>query len=252
MKNPVRRRLVAALPLSARRYLSAVRVRRRLRRLGRMSRADAFDEIYTSGGWADNSEGPSGTGSYGPFADHFVEFVSNLIADHAVVSVLDIGTGDFHIGRQLCSKVDRYVAADVSQVVLDRNRSLFGHLREVDFIQLDACVDPLPAADLVLVRQVLQHLSNFEVEELLRNVEGSSCRLALIVEHHPAPQGLIAPNLDLPAHGPLVRTRWHSGVFLEEPPFSRTNASRVAEIPYGNGERLTYYLLVNQNPAAQP
>jgi len=55
--------------------------------------------------------GPSGEGSYGIWADHYVTVVSALIEQHAIRSILDLGTGDFNIGSRLRPLVDRCTPA---------------------------------------------------------------------------------------------------------------------------------------------
>ena len=83
------------------------------------------------------------------------------------------------------------------------------------FICADITMDPLPGADLYLVRQVLQHLSNREISAALENLGRS--KWALISEDLP-----IHPrwtNLDK-HHGPDVRSYSGSGVYVDRPPFS--------------------------------
>jgi len=74
----------------------------------------------------------------------------------------------------------------------------------------------LPDADLCLIRQVLQHLSNAEIHAVLENI--SHYKYALISEHVPkSPKSF---NRDKP-HGPDVRAYFGSGIYLERKPFSR-------------------------------
>lgn len=207
-----------------------------------MSRAEAFDEVYRKNIWNPDGAKPSGGGSYGSVSAHYVDVVKDLIATVGARSILDIGTGDFHIGSQLCPLVDRYVGADISAVIVERNRSEYGDRENVEFVHLDACVEELPAADLVLVRQVLQHLNNDEVDAVLRNIDRSGCRYALVGEHLPAETDLKEVNVDLGTHGPYMRTMLGSGVFIDRPPFSRP-AQRIASCPLEKGESLTYFLL---------
>ncbi len=229
------------LPKAVRRQLRFFRMRNEWRRLGAMTREAAFNDVYVRGLWGSESEGLSGEGSYGDLAEHYVQIVEDMIHKIDAASVLDLGTGDFNIGQKLCHLVEQFIAADVSSVIIERNRVLFAAERTVNFIQLDACSDPLPRADLVLIRQVLQHLSNDEIEAVLQNLERSGCRRALIVEHHPASTEFKQENTDLPAHGPHLRIADGSGVYLDRPPFSRKTET-VATCPYRRGETLTYYI----------
>ena len=133
----------------------------------------------------------------------------------------DVGCGDFNIGRQICSLVSHYNALDVSTEIIERNRQNFSYLTNVDFIKADACTDELPTADLMLSRQVLQHLTNRQIELVCQNVERSNFKYALITEHIVKPKFMKAPNIDLPSHGPGTRVSHRSGVLLCDPPFLR-------------------------------
>jgi len=73
----------------------------------------------------------------------------------------------------------------------------------------------LPAAGLCLIRQVLQHLNNEEIARTLANLKNFTW--VLISEHVPVHPKSI--NRDKP-HGPDVRVRYGSGVYVEQPPFS--------------------------------
>lgn len=237
------RTVKSLLPGPIQRRISDYRMAQRRRKWAAKTRAEAFNEVYIHGVW-DSAGGaaPSGEGSYGAWADHYVATVSKLIADLDVKSVLDIGTGDFNIGRQISPLVDEYLATDVSDFVIKRNQAMFSNMPSVKFMTLDACVDEIPRVDLILIRQVLQHISNAEVEQVLANIERSGAGTALIVEHHPAPDRLLSPNIDLGTHGPDLRTGMSSGLYLDQAPFSRP-VEVIERCNYRDGEVLTYYLL---------
>ena len=99
--------------------------------------------------------------------------------------------------------------------LIQRNEALFGR-DGVRFEARDLARDPLPDADLALLRQVLQHLSNEEISLVLRNTE--KYPYLLVTEHLPTGTD-VRPNLDHP-HGPDTRLYDRSGVFLDLPPFS--------------------------------
>ena len=104
---------------------------------------------------------------------------------------------------------------DIVLGMVARNQLSFGNER-FSFLCADLAVDPLPDADLCLIRQVLQHLSNAEIHAVLENI--SRYKYALISEHVPKrPRSF---NRDKP-HGPDVRAYFGSGVYLERTPFSR-------------------------------
>ena len=76
------------------------------------------------------------------------------------------------------------------------------------------------SADLILIREVLQHLTNAQIAKILENLRASSWRRVLISETVHQPDSNPIPNLDLPSHTVRTRTSLHSGVFLDRPPFN--------------------------------
>jgi SAM-dependent methyltransferase len=208
----------------------------------------AFDRIYERGTWSNQGEELSGGGSYGKVADDYVAFLTAFIQERAVESILDIGCGDFNIGSRIAPLVERYTALDVSGRIIELNKRRFSALANVEFRRADACTEPLPKADLITLRQVLQHLTNAQIEMILRNFERSGTRFALVTEHLAAQTPRFRANADLPAHSALTRVALGSGVVLNAPPFNR-EAPLVRSIPLSErapkheNEVLNIYLL---------
>ncbi|HTT12256.1 MAG TPA: class I SAM-dependent methyltransferase [Burkholderiaceae bacterium] len=230
--------------------------RRQARAFGQLSPAAAFDKIYLEERWGSAGQ-PSGSGSYGIWAHEYVAYVKELAAEKGLKTAVDIGCGDFNIGSQLAGSFDRYDAVDVSPVIIARNTTRFSHLVNVHFRALDATRDALPVADLVMVRQVLQHLTNAQIEALLRNVEASRPKVVVVAEHG-LPNGVAAGfNVDLEGHSPGTRLVNHSCVRIDRPPFSRS-AGVVREIPVdrpvleGVPEHLAIFLWVPAGEARGP
>jgi hypothetical protein len=97
-----------------------------------------------------------------------------------------------------------------------------------------------PDGDLCLIRQVLQHLSNSEIEQVLNNVK--KYPYVIITEHVPVfPE---QANLDKP-HGPDIRIYQRSGVFPDEPPFS-LKLEKLLDVPIGHDEVIRTVLVRNR------
>jgi len=175
--------------------------------------SEAFERIYSNKEWGDGS----GSGSSGPAAEKYVDDVTAFIKAHGIRSVVDLGCGDFQVGQQVWLRGNvSYVGVDIVQSLIECHSKRHGK-SGISFVCANILTDPLPDADLCLVRQVFQHLSNAQIEIALRNL--SKYPLVLVSEHVPKKAGVI--NRDKP-HGPDVRVYWGSGVYLEHPPFSRT------------------------------
>lgn len=125
--------------------------------------AQTFDYIYKTNRWVFGS----GTGSIAYFNQPFINFVNNFIDQHSNINtILDIGCGDWQIGQHLNLGGKKYIGTDVSPVILNKTKTKFESPAK-HFIHLDATKEDLPDADLVIVKDVLQHLSNTDISSIL-------------------------------------------------------------------------------------
>lgn len=219
------------LPRPVSKRIGSILMQRRQRRLSQMKIQDAFDEIYKKGMWKQGGT-LSGVGSEGSVADQYVQFVLAYAKKNGLRTVVDGGCGDFSIGSRLAPKFEWYRAFDISPYIIETNKGRFAELtarHHVTFEVADMTTQFFPTCDLVLIRQVLQHLTNGQVEQILANLESSMWRRALITEEVHDPENNQNPNLDLRSHSVGNRVALGSGVFIDREPFAR-RASRVAVI----------------------
>jgi len=193
------------------RIIEALRARKSLRR--------KFTDIYHSDVWRqpgkDRLKFYSGRGSDDEFSSQYVRLVSEFIRQHGVRSVLDIGCGDFRVGKQLVmlNPDISYIGADIVEPLIRHNSEVFSGLRNVKFLCIDASRDQFPNADLILIRQVLQHLSNRNIAAILSKTR--KYRWILASDAVP-PNGSAGPNEDM-TDGYVARD---NGLYLEQPPFN--------------------------------
>ncbi len=194
----------------------------------KLSVADAFTQTYRSKLWgeAEDHEFCSGGGSNERFAVPYTEYLSRLIADNRISALVDLGCGDFRVGRRLCTNRSvRYTGVDVVPDLIAYNRSRFGS-DCIDFMCANIIEDQLPDGHLCVIRQVLQHLSNEEISRVL-----AKCRkypyLLITEDVYAGPR--VRPNLDH-THGPDNRLSKRSGVFVDLPPYNM-KAKTVLEMP---------------------
>jgi hypothetical protein len=230
-------RLRALVPDLARRaYRRAWRWRQKRWERTRTPR-EVFGAIYARGLWGRSDEDlSSGGGSRDGYVGPYAEFVARTVEALGLprVALVDLGCGDFQVGRHLVGPGIDYLGVDVVPDLIQRNRERFG-APNVRFECLDVTADPLPPGDLCLVRQVLQHLSNRQIQCVLEKL--ARYPLVLVTEHQPTERAGVVPNLDK-IHGFDTRLAQRSGVYLEEPPFC-LEASRlrlVLELPYAHFE----------------
>lgn len=179
-----------------------------------------FDKIYTDLTWQEgtDSESASGDGSDGLWLDETVKYLDTekLLAGR---KALEIGCGDFSFGSKVCHLAEHYTAVDVSTKIIGQNKERYADLSNVTFMQKDATEDALPAVDVVIIRQVLQHLPNAMIIKILDQVDLMGPQSVVVFEDVPSEE--FEPNKDLRAAGPYTRHLYFSGVDLSLPPFSR-------------------------------
>jgi hypothetical protein len=188
-------------------------------KFGRQPAASVFTAIYREAKWGSAPDGDfySGTGSHDPavvlpYVEGVTAFLQSLPKPPSLV---DLGCGDFNVGRQLRPYCSEYIACDVVPDLIARNRTKFSDL-DVEFRCLDITEDEFPSGEIALLRQVLQHLSNTQILNVLPKL--SHYRFLLLTEHIPADPDF-QPNLEKPA-GATVRLARCSGVVLTKPPFN--------------------------------
>ncbi|TCK31673.1 hypothetical protein EV667_1784 [Ancylobacter aquaticus] len=192
-------------------YLESHRNRKR-------TASDVFSEIYENNIWGgEDKVFFSGSGSRGRVADEYIIKINNFIEKNKIKSVVDIGCGDFYIGSRL--KCSDYTGIDIVPSLISHHNATFGGPGR-RFLCVDVSgSEALPSADLVLIRQVLQHLSNRQIEAILAKLGGF--RHVIVTEHQPAAGDLVTFNRDH-VHGNSTRLLHGSGVYLERPPFNRS------------------------------
>ena len=165
--SSLRAQMRRATPEALRRVVRRFRSAWARRTNAGLSLREVFERVYARNQWR-GAKGQfcSGDGSSEGFARPYAESIQSLIGTHGVKTILDLGCGDFAVGRLLASPGVKYTGVDVVEPLIQRNRVLFenDHTR---FLCLDMTSDALPMADLCLVRQVLQHLSNAEIRAVL-------------------------------------------------------------------------------------
>ena len=107
--------------------------------------------------------------------------LQRFLFHHAVTSVVDLGCGDWQFSRHMDWSGMDYTGVDASAVVLENTRKFLQP--GVCFLHADATRDPLPAADLLLVKDVLQHWSNADIAAFLPQL--SKYKSALITGSFP-------------------------------------------------------------------
>ncbi len=198
-----------------RRFRSA----RHYRRYRSLTPEGIFAYIYRHRLWggAEGEDLRSGSGSLPEYSRAYEDFVVALAERARIRSILDVGCGDFQVARRILDGLDpsvRYLGVDVVPDLIRHNQSRYGSA-EVRFA-ISRAGEPYPEADLVTIRQVLQHNDNGTVADILERAR-RACRWLVIAEHVPiSPKSM---NLDIRT-GHETRIEHGSGIYVEAPPFN--------------------------------
>lgn len=193
-----------------------------------MTREQVFSSIYKNHKWGGQDEYYSGEGSHNmAYYSPYCEFVRKFILDNKIKSIVDLGCGDFNVGKEYADLVEEYVGVDIVKPVVEYNNRVYGD-DHIKFVCLDISRDNLPEAELCLVREVLQHNCNKDIFSILNQIK--KYKYVLITEHRTNKDEAIIFNPDISTGG-STRTGHMSGVYIEEEPFSM-NAETVLRIPY--------------------
>lgn len=132
-------------------------------------REDRFTQIYRDHAWSGRSR--SGPGSDPENASMYLGILQRLLGEQTfrIRAVLDIGCGDWSLGMEICWDGIQYVGMDIVPELIDTLNAKYSS-RNVKFLQGDLANDEIPPADLVIVKDVLQHLSNRSVQTFLRKL----------------------------------------------------------------------------------
>ncbi len=208
-----------------------------------LSTKEVFTKIYTEHVWGADGSNPasffSGGGSHEkaliePYITAVRKFISSL---NKRPDVMDLGCGDFNIGSNISPLCNSYVACDIVDSLIEHNKKKFNDLN-VDFRVFDLTAEKCDKVDIIFIRQVLQHLSNSDIQKGLQNAV-PFCKYLIVTEHWPAKQNF-TKNLDKPT-GPGTRTGLQSGIDITAKPFSyHLKATCICEVEDMDGVIKTF------------
>jgi hypothetical protein len=178
---------------------------------------EAMEQVYELKLWGGSSSNfYSGIGSYHPeVVNPYIEVVISFLDSFKnELTLCDLGCGDFNVGKELVNYTTKYDAVDIVTSLIERNREKYRE-NHLEFHCLDIAIDELPSGDCALLRQVLQHLSNTEIQRIVSKL--TDFEYIIVTEH--VPEGDFIPNKDI-ISGQGIRLKKNSGVNLTLGPFN--------------------------------
>ena len=171
-----------------------------------------FNYIYRFNIWGQSSCSKyfSGTGSTFEFAKPYIEYINKYIKKNPIKSVVDLGCGDYNVSRMTDFGVAEYLGIDVVGDLIKYNNKIFGS-NKTKFLHSDIVADDLPGSDLCIIRQVMQHLSDSDIQTILPKLQ----IYKHVVIFDEWSRRLVIENKDIRTGGYR-----NCGIFLELPPFN--------------------------------
>ena len=178
-----------------------------------------FNKVYNKSRWGnEDGNSTSGRGSHSseffiPYCEQMTDFLNKFTNP----KILDLGCGDFNIGKRLIRENHNWFAYDISDVIVSRNKETYDR-SNLTFECLDFCDVILPDADIAFVRQVFQHLENKKIAKFIDNLNAKkNIEYLIVTEHNPV--GKFIPNIDKVSDC-NIRLKSNSGVVLDASPFN--------------------------------
>ena len=130
---------------------------------------NTFNRIYAEGTWGRDvaGKGTSGTGSTLEITREYRAYVEDFMKQHRITSVVDAGCGDWSFSSAIDWGNASYLGVDIASDVIATVRRK--HEKGKITFQVGDITEELPAAELLISKDVLQHLSNSLVHKFISN-----------------------------------------------------------------------------------
>jgi len=210
-------------PSPVRKLMRYLRDKNTQREFTGLTLSEKFNKIYSENYWANYRKDKSLD-----FDSGFTSYVDYILEEYVLAlqcfleknldikTIVNLGCGDFNVGSNIAPLFDSYIGVDIVESLVIRNQKKFSS-KSISFLHRDMTTDKLPSADLICARQVLQHLSNQDIQSFLDNIKGNYKYLIITETMHRSWRFM--PNRDIPS-GPGTRFHKKSGVVLDAPPFN--------------------------------
>ncbi len=129
---------------------------------------DIFENIYKNKTWQIDSadKSLSGSGSDVTSSAPYVEFIEEIIESYQIKSLVDLGHGDWNMWNNYKFANTKYIGIDVVPEVSAKCTEKYGS-KNRQFRSGDAVSMRIPNAEMLITKDVLQHLPNQHVITLL-------------------------------------------------------------------------------------
>lgn len=123
-----------------------------------------FTEIYEKGAWG--AKDFSGSGSTIESTLEYVTMLKNFMKSNNIRSVVDLGCGDWQFSKCIDWEGIDYLGIDVVPHMIEKANRNFAK-SNIRFLHANGSEYEMPSADLLICKDVLQHLPNKEILKIL-------------------------------------------------------------------------------------
>lgn len=186
-----------------------------------------FNNIYEQSLWGYKS----GNGSDPQNSMPWIKIVNNFLNQSDINSILDLGCGDWRLGQKYEIKNKKYLGVDVSSVIIKEIQKY--SKTNISFVQKDAITMDIDYYDLILIKDVFQHLSNNSIDIILNKIM-FNCKYALICND------FVKINKDITAGE-------YRGINLQNYPFKYNFEEIASWTLFKNKHKLTKIIYLYKN-----
>ena len=143
-------------------------------------REQAFKSIYEDGYWGE--KGSSGAGSTLDATKVTRDVITKIISDYKIKSIVDVACGDFvwmPLVLQEFSSI-QYRGCDIVASLIEQHKLNYP---QYSFQHLDFVNEGIPSGEMIICRDVLQHLPVKDIQKALRSFSESGARYLLATTH---------------------------------------------------------------------
>jgi hypothetical protein len=142
-------------------------------------RKSRFTEFFRNNAFG-SEESVSGKGSTMEQTSVIRKKIPEIISKYEVKILMDAPCGDFNWMRYTdLSQLEKYIGLDIVDELVESNNKMYKSAK-VNVQVKDICLDKLPAADLILCRDCIVHLSFEDGVKLIKNLQRSNIRYLLV------------------------------------------------------------------------
>lgn len=138
-----------------------------------MEHESVFKHIYEGHVWGSNVspnfKGNSGGGSSVDFNKDYITFLRRFIQQQNIKSVVDLGCGDWRCGKAIYEDLScSYVGYDIYDTMIKSHNETYKDPRwKFEVMNCFADLEHMEKADLLIVKDVLQHWTDKEVSDFM-------------------------------------------------------------------------------------